>query len=277
MRRRIRYEPSKTVTRSLPPQWPQCGTAKSMVCPPPNPVLVVGLSQRLLRPGNFERPAADLTISTRILSDARYASVVADPEAMISIAAVDPFLHTGYSGHSIGQRAWFTKPKSTARSASVHVVDGRTVVYAALFQQPANPTERDPGWRPLTKADYSVTEYAARLALSNGLMAEMDFQRLQNVGVRIADADIVGKRSPEGSVLVPLRRTLRAVAGRLSANDWGFYTATVGSRTVALVIASRELVVGEKRITLPLPVLFDGSELWVEKYGLASALGIEIR
>jgi hypothetical protein len=63
----------------------------------------------------------------------------------------------------------------------------------------------------------------------------------------------------------------------VSASDWGIFTATIGARNVTVVIASRELVVAEKKITLPLPVLFDGSELWIEKNGLASALGIEIR
>ncbi|MCW5946249.1 MAG: hypothetical protein KIT74_04390 [Fimbriimonadales bacterium] len=245
----------------------------------PRSVRVISVSHSFARSSTTEYAAGNLRLDTSIYSDAKFGRLMADP-TMAMVSRIGAYRVGTFSGCGLGEVSWFTAPTTRPdldRHHKLIAVDGKVSVHAGLSLQPSDPNAIDPGWRPLTKVDYSVTEYAARLALSNGLMAEMDFQRLQNVGVRIADAAIVGKRSPEGNVFVPLRRTLRAVAGRLSANDWGFYTATVGSRKVALVIASRELVVGEKRITLPLPVLFDGTELWVEKYGLASALGIEIR
>ncbi len=239
----------------------------------PKPGRVVSAILEYARPATNEHVGATLRIGTNIYSDGQYASLIGDPSTR-SVSRVGAYRRGTYSGYGLGQASWVTTSAGRPeldRSLKITAVDGKVVAAVDLWLQPTNTTDRNPGWRPLTDLDYQVSEFAARLALSYGRMADLDFERAPKVEITVRNTRI-DCRTPGDLTLAPLRSVLRAVGGSLDGGEFGVYRASVGGRSLRIVIASRELVVDQRKIALSCPILFDGTELWIEKNAVLSAL-----
>jgi|GEM_PF-6876980 len=245
---------------------------------PPKPGRVVNMVQEFHRTATNEHPGATLRISTSIYTDGQYALLAADPN-MRSVSRVGAFQPGTYSGYGLGQASWVTTSTGRPeldRSLKIAAADGRVVTRVDLWPQPMNTNDRNPGWRPLADLDHRVSEFAVRLALSYGLLADIDFGRAPRSAITVRGTRLEGRKPAEDLILVPLRSVLKTVDGNLAGGEFGVYQAMVGGGSLRVAIASRELIAGHRKITLPLPILFDGKEIWIEKNGLASALRLDI-
>lgn len=73
---------------------------------------------------------------------------------------------------------------------------------------------------------------------------------------------------------MPARAVLECL-GHSGTLKLGVPTALVGGRKVVIPVGARAVLVGAQRVSLPLPVLQEQEEVWVEGKGLAQALGLK--
>ncbi|MCH8274072.1 MAG: hypothetical protein IH851_04715 [Armatimonadetes bacterium] len=263
----------------------------------------VALGQKLTRPSTGLTPRADLRLSITLFSDPSHAvahAVSADGTVvqqdtyitrgdgskvllkagtrLHSRALVGPEGEGTFTGFPLGRRAWMLPVpdyRSWIPAALLRVLDGNVLVKVEYSPQAYEASAMGLRVPPLTDEVLEVVEYAARLGLSKGYMALLDFKRLPAAAVRVGSTDVRMRKAPDETVFAPAKAVATALGGRME-RELGMVTISANGRTVTAPIGSRELLVGGKSVSLPLPVLFDGEEVWIEKKALAKALGVSL-
>ncbi len=241
-------------------------------------VAATDLRQTLRRKGT-RRPGKDPTeieIWARLLPDRNIAYQAAVVLTATQFAPVgQPGMPEGsWTGLPVGEKSWTLplKERNRFNSASLIVWDGRLAVRVTVGYYPP----RAKFALSVDQTDWELGGYAARLLISKIKRRLLGSRELPKVRLVVEGQNIEGAKTGEGAVLMPARATLKKL-GQKTTGKLGVLTSSWKDQKVVIAVGARTLLIGKQKVPLPLPVLHEKEEMWVEGESLAKALGLKTR
>ena len=159
------------------------------------------------------------------------------------------------------------KSKWPPINASLEVLDGRVSLLVYYERYPKRGKDGWTEYPPISNEDLQITEFVARLALSKAYMAIHDFDNLKKESATIRKVKVDTKRTSDKMLLVPIKSLAKQLNWKYE-EKYGVLTINISKNKMIIPAGSRELIMGSRKEKLPLPVILDGKEYWVEKNAL---------
>lgn len=109
------------------------------------------------------------------------------------------------------------------------------------------------------------------MALSKAYMAFYDFNKLQKTNLQVGNAKVSGVKINEKLTLAPVKPVFNSLGWKMS-EEYGVFKLTYRDNTITLPVGARKITVGKQQITTPLPIIYDGKDLWVETNSLVNVI-----
>lgn len=151
------------------------------------------------------------------------------------------------------------------------VADKNVLLSVQLEKQYTDSYARDIESLIVTEDEMLLLEFVARLALSKAYMAIHDFDNLKKESTTINKIKINTRRVSDKVSLVPIKSLAKQLNWQ-HEEKYGTLTLNTGKNKIIIPAGSRELLMGSRKEKLPLPVILDGKEYWVEKNALVKLI-----
>ena len=205
--------------------------------------------------------------------DRAYVAAVSHVDTSSSPVGKPGFPAKAFSGMPLGESCWSSAPKGSKKTtissnARLSLHDGRFCITLDIIYFPSSYDKAGYAlFEPIPEQDLKVGEYLARMALSKAYMAFYDFNKLQKINLQLGNAKVSAVKINEKLTLTPVKSVFNSLGWKMT-EDYGVFKLTHRDKTITLPVGARKITIGKQQITTPLPIIYDGKEIWVEKNSL---------
>lgn len=227
--------------------------------------------QELSKFATAESGASKIQVYIQIYSNLDHALVFDSPVVMNEgISNAYGYKMGTFSGFPVGDGSRFVpNPSDPNRSrvpaARITAREGNVIVSAQFDGQPIR-SRGTPSLPKLTLEDKLATECAARIALSNGYIAAIDFRRISSTSTKVGAIATQSKLLPNRGEVVLLDRIAKLKI------EYGILEFSFNGKKLKTGIGAKEILIGGRRVPLSVPIIYDRGQIWIERQGLTKAI-----
>lgn len=182
------------------------------------------------------------------------------------------------SGLPLGEMCWSSA--EGIGSGSLVALDGNCVVYArAMYTGVPHPSRFSASStyaQPLTQEDAQLVERAVRLILARYARYNLLGQKGSPAAGLLVRGQRVSAQNVGGIIVSPAKELLERLGIKPRPNE-GLLTVSgrYKQKEVLIAVGAREILVGNRKVELPCPVMLDGDQPLVPVEALAKTLAIK--
>jgi hypothetical protein len=242
---------------------------------------VAGMSQEFRRESTQKRDGKDPTtirVTIGIAPDPNIARRVA---LMASDSQSGGLPRGSFSGQPLGKTCWASAPQTRIGAATLVVLDGRSIVvvqimYTGIDYRDQHPSTGKTEFQSLTPEDQELAEGAARLALARLARHNLLGKATDKPATIFVGEEKVQGRVVKDIVVAPAQEILERLGAKAQLNArLHSVSGRVKGKQVTAAAGAYEVLVGDKKVALPCPVLMAENQPVVAVEAFCKALGLK--